>query len=66
MRNGEFSTIEEVRRTFPTADKVGKLTVFNVGGNKVRIITAIHFNRKKVYIRAELSHKEYDAGAWKE
>lgn len=51
---------------FPHADKVGKFTVFNVGGNKVRIIAAIHYNRGKVYIRQVLTHSEYDKGAWKE
>lgn len=66
MKAGRFSTIEEIREIFPTADKVGKLTVFNVGGNKVRIITAIHYNRRKVYIRAVVTHTEYDAGKWKE
>ena len=51
---------------FPTAEKVGKLTVFNLGGNKVRLITAIHYNRRKVYIRAVLTHEEYDQNRWKE
>ena len=66
MRQGDFGSIEEVRSVFPSADKVGKLTVFNIGGNKVRLITAIHYNRKKIYIRAVLTHKEYDEGSWKE
>jgi mRNA interferase HigB len=47
-------------------DRVGKLTVFNIGGNKVRLIAAIHYNRKKVYIRAVLTHAEYDEGRWRE
>jgi mRNA interferase HigB len=51
---------------FPLADQVGKLTVFNIGGNKVRLIAAIHYNRKKVYIRAVLTHSEYNEGKWKE
>ena len=40
--------------------------MFNVSGNKVRLVAAIHYNRKKVYIRAVLSHAEYDRGKWKE
>lgn len=66
MKQKNFSTIEDIRRIFPTADKVGKLTVFNIGGNKVRLVAAIHYNRRKIYIRAVLTHKEYDAGKWKE
>jgi mRNA interferase HigB len=45
---------------------VGNLTVFNVGGNKVRLISAIHYNRRKVYVRAVLTHREYDEQRWKE
>jgi mRNA interferase HigB len=55
-----------LRTFFPSADQVGKLTVFNVGGNKVRLVVAIHYNRRKVYIRAVLRHEEYDEGKWKE
>ena len=40
--------------------------MFNIGGNKARLIAAIHDNRHKVYIRAVLTHAEYDAGNWKE
>ena len=56
----------ELRALFPSADQVGKLTVFNIGGNTVRLIAAIHYNRQKVYIRAVLTHDEYDEGKWKE
>lgn len=66
MKQNEFASIEEVRETFPAADKVGRLTVFNIGGNKVRLIAAIHYNRKKIYIRAVLTHSDYDSGKWKE
>ena len=61
-----FRNFAELRRLFPQADQVGRLTVFNIGGNKVRLITAIHYNRQKVYVRAVLTHAEYDAGKWKE
>ncbi|NER82799.1 MAG: type II toxin-antitoxin system HigB family toxin [Leptolyngbya sp. SIO1D8] len=66
IKQNEFASFVELRKLFPSADKIGKLTVFNIGGNKVRLIAAIHYNRKKVYIRAVLTHKEYDAGKWKE
>jgi len=61
-----FDSFAELRKTFPTADHVGKFTVFDIGGNKARLITAIHYNRKIIYIRHVLSHKEYDKGTWKE
>lgn len=60
-----FIDFNDLRATFASADYVGGLTVFNVGGNKYRLITAIHYNRHKVYIRAVLTHSEYDRGDWK-
>jgi RelE-like HigB toxin of type II HigAB toxin-antitoxin system len=41
--------LRPVREIFPQADQVGKFTVFNIGGNKVRLIAAIHYNRNKIY-----------------
>ena len=41
------------------------LLVFNIAGNKYRLIASIHFNRGKVYIRHVLTHQAYDRGEWK-
>jgi mRNA interferase HigB len=60
MKQNSFDSFAELKATFASADKVGKLTVFNIGGNKVRLIAAIHYNTHKVYIRAVLTHQEYD------
>lgn len=66
MKRNNFSGFIELRGIFPSADQVGKLTVFNIGGNKVRLIAAIHYNRRKVYVRSVLTHAEYDEERWKE
>lgn len=65
VQNGQFESFDELRKTFPSADKVGKLIVFNIGGNKYRLIAAIHFNRSKIYIRHILTHSDYDKEIWK-
>jgi mRNA interferase HigB len=41
MKAARFSNIQGVRAVFPHADKVGKFTVFNIGGNKARLVAAI-------------------------
>jgi len=61
----DWGSFADLRRVFPSADQVGRLTVFNIGGNKYRLIAVIHFNRGKVYIRHVLTHPEYDRGKWK-
>ena len=66
IQKNNFDNFNELRATFPTADQVGDLIVFNIGGNKYRLIASIHFNRGKVYIRNVLTHREYDKGAWKQ
>jgi len=66
VKRHDFSSFMELRTLFPSADQVGNLTVFNIGGNKVRLIAAIHYNRRKLYIRAILTHTDYDQGKWKE
>jgi mRNA interferase HigB len=62
----DFSNFANLRESFPSADQVGRLTVFNIGGNRVRLIAAIHYNRRKIYVRAVLTHAEYDEQQWKE
>ncbi len=51
---------------FPSVDQVDNLTVFNIRGNKVRLIAEIHYDRNKVYIRAILTHQEYNKNKWRE
>ena len=66
LKKNKFPNFVELRRAFPHSDQVGGLTVFNIGGNKARLIAAMHYNRGKVYIRAVLTHAEYDTNRWKE
>jgi len=66
MEINNFNNFSELRATFPTADSVRNLIVFNISGNKYRLIASVHFNRGKVYIRHLLTHREYDKGAWKQ
>ncbi|WHZ21850.1 MAG: hypothetical protein OJF47_000962 [Nitrospira sp.] len=65
VRKTDYQSFAHLRITFPSADQVGHFTVFNIAGNKYRLIVAIHYNRKKVYIRHVLTHAEYDRGNWR-
>jgi mRNA interferase HigB len=66
MNTTDFGSFAELRETFPSADVIGDLTVFNIGGNKYRLITSIHYNRRKVYVRHDLTQSDYDLGNWKQ
>jgi mRNA interferase HigB len=65
VEKNKFTNFAELKKTFNAVDAVGKLFVFDIGGNKLRIIASIHFNRQKLYIRHILTHKEYDEGKWR-
>jgi mRNA interferase HigB len=65
VKRSTFRTFAEVRASFPAADLVNDLVVFNIGSNKYRLIASIHFDRGKVYVRHVLTHAEYDQGGWK-
>ena len=64
MSQCECGSFNALRTTFPSADNVGEVVVFDIGGNKYRLVASIHFNRGKVYIRHVLTHQEYDRGGW--
>ncbi len=70
-RRAHWKNLADVRMDFSHADMVsvasGKpVTVFNVAGNKYRLITAIHYNRQIVYTLRVMTHQEYSRAKWKE
>ncbi len=65
MKKAKLKDFAQLKALFNGADKVGDLYVFNIGGNKLRLIAAIHFNHQKVFIREILTHTEYDQGKWR-
>ncbi len=58
-----FGGFADLKSACNAIDRVGNYYVFDICGNKYRIIAAIHFNRQMLFIRHVLTHKEYDA--WK-
>ena len=71
VREAQWENLLDVRRVYPHADMVtvgsgNSVTVFNICGNKYRLITAIHYNRQRVYILVLLRHAEYSKNFWKD
>lgn len=64
-RRAAWDHLSDVRADFPHADAVGDFTVFNISGNKYRLISLIKYRWQIVYIRHILTHAEYDRGRWK-
>lgn len=56
-----FAGFADIRKTFNSVDRVGKFYVFDIGGNKYRIVAALHFDKQRLYVRHAFTHKEYDS-----
>jgi len=65
IEKNRFGCWAELKAAFNAVDKVDDLTVFDIGGNKCRLIAYIRFERQIFYIKAVLTHRDYDKGAWK-
>jgi len=65
VRQAQWTTGAEVKETFSKSDSVGDKTVFDIALNRYRLIAFIDFRNQAGYIKAILTHKEYDKGGWK-
>jgi len=64
--NARWDNYADVRRTFNTADWYKGYIIFNVGGNKYRVITGVNFARFIIIIAVVMTHSEYNEEKWKE
>lgn len=68
--HADWSGIHDLHESFRSADPVSIsdekiVTVFNIAGNKYRLITAIHYNTRRVYLLLFLTHADYSKNRWK-
>jgi mRNA interferase HigB len=60
-----WRNLADVRDDFPSANKVGSALVFNIRHNRYRLITRVEFSKRLMFVKALLTHKEYDREEWK-
>ncbi len=70
VEDAEWNNLVELRTVIPSADEVtvqsGRtVVVFNIGGNKYRLVAAVHYNNQIVYALLFPTHAEYDRNRWK-
>ncbi len=61
----QWERFADVRSYHSAADLVDDFVVFNIGGNKYRLITEIYYRDQVILVRHVLTHKDYDQGKWK-
>jgi len=61
----EWKCLEDVRKVYRDADMVGDLAIFNIRGNRYRLIVRLVYQYKRIYTKEFLTHAAYDKGGWK-
>ena len=61
----DWKSLNDVQKTYSTAEAVENFTVFNIKGNKYRLIVSINYQHSTIYIKYILTHSEYDKDGWK-
>ena len=64
-KQADWHSLDDIRKTYPATDMVGALAIFNIRGNRYRLIVRMSFKRRRIYIKEFLTHAEYDKGGWK-
>ncbi|MGL5806068.1 MAG: type II toxin-antitoxin system HigB family toxin [Xenococcaceae cyanobacterium] len=64
-RKATWNNLAEVQAIYATAESVGNFTVFNIKGNKYRLIVDLVYGEQKIFIKYILTHAEYDKEQWK-
>jgi len=63
-RKANWKNPAELKHVYHNADLVGRRTVFNIAGNKYRLIARVNYQSQRVFVLHLLTHAEYDKGAW--
>ena len=63
--NGSFRHFVDLKGTFGCADYVKPYVVFNISGNRYRLIALVNYSLGLVSVEHVLTHAEYDEGGWK-
>jgi mRNA interferase HigB len=64
VRQANWKTPAHLKQVYRNADLVGRRTVFNIAGNKYRLIARVNYHTQRVFILHLLTHAEYDRGTW--
>lgn len=65
MEANPFKHFNELKQTLGSADYVRPYTVFNISGNKYRLIALVDYQMSTVLVQQILAHSEYDKGKWR-
>jgi mRNA interferase HigB len=65
-KGARWTKLLDVQEVYPATEAVGRFTVFNIRGNHYGLITIIYYPGQTIFVRAVLTHAEYDKSRWKD
>ena len=70
-RRARWRNFADVRKTFGSTDQVrvssgATVLVFDIGGNKFRLVAGVSYEKQKLYVLRVMTHVEYGTGLWKQ
>ena len=61
VKEADWDTPAKLKERYPNASIIrGDLVVFNIKGNRYRLVARINFRRQLVFVKFFGTHKEYD------
>lgn len=63
-KKNKFANFADLKRTFNSVDKVDDYYIFDIGGNKLKLVAFLFFESQKIFIQEILTHAEYDKCNW--
>ncbi|MBE9159626.1 type II toxin-antitoxin system HigB family toxin [Nodosilinea sp. LEGE 06152] len=64
-KKARWENLEDIRQIYRDAEAVGNFTVFNIKGNKYRLIVGIDYGSQTIFYKYLLTHADYDKDKWK-
>jgi mRNA-degrading endonuclease HigB of HigAB toxin-antitoxin module/antitoxin component HigA of HigAB toxin-antitoxin module len=65
VKSASWQNLEEVKQIYRDTEAVGNFTVFNIKGNRYRLIVDVNYVNQTIYYKYFLTHAEYDKDSWK-
>jgi len=63
-RGAKWKSLNEVRLTWRNTDRVKELTIFNVKGNKYRLVATVNYESQTIIVKDLITHAEYSKRGW--
>jgi mRNA interferase HigB len=64
VREARWKSLNDVRLTWRNTDCVKGKTIFNIKGNRYRLIAIVNYESQAIIVTMLITHAEYSKGEW--